>query len=326
MPHDIDDHDPATLDNHGLIPGGHRPGDLIAGELPYEVIVADGDHTPWIPTDEPQSVPGVSGTERFNCVTQAHHNAIENQMNRDIAKGRMPQTHYAWLLSNGYLDDFGKVNFSERFNSIRNGTMWSNPDPTKNGNWVNKVCEDGKKSSGLIPARMLPDIPSMQNTQYYDPTVITQEMINLGREFLQYFDLPYGWVGSTRTDVIFHLLQAPLMVTRPGHEIVGLKDKTSLILKINDSYKPFVKDLNYTSVMDVMKVLVQYLIKKEGIIMVFHKVKGSPAIWQAINGVWVGFADSGAFDRFTAGHTFVVLEIDQAEFNKIPKSTEVIKT
>lgn len=326
MPHDPDPHDPTTLVNHGILPNAsHRPGDLLGAELPYEVIVLDGNHTPWVPTNEPQSVPFVAGTERFNCVTQAHHNAIENQMNRDIAMGRMPVVHRFWLQDHGYMDANNSVNFSERFSSIRNGTMWNNPDPSKNGNWVVKVTEDGYLN-GLIPASMLPDIPSMPNVQYYDPTVITQEMINLGREFKQYFSLPYGWVGTTRADIVFHMKQAPLMVTRPGHEIVGIRDKTSLILSINDSYDPFIKDLQYTRVADVMKTLVQYIIKKEGVIMVFHKIKGTAAIWQLTNGVWVGFADQGAFDRYTAGHTFVVLEIDQVEFNKIPKSTEVIKT
>lgn len=325
MPHDPDVNDPESFQNHGLIEGGHRPGDMIGAELPYEVIVPDGDHTQWVPTNEPQSVPFVPGTERFNCVTQAHHNAIENQMNRDIAMGRMPQTHVKWLQDHGYFDNNGLINFSERYSSIRNGTMWSNPDPSKNGNWVVAVTEEGY-IDGLIPAQMLPDNPNMLDVEYYDPTVITQQMINIGREFKQYFSLPYGWIGTSRADIEFHLLQAPLMVTRPGHEIVGIKDKTSLILKINDSYDPYIKDLQYTRVTDVMKVLVQYIIKKEGVIMVFHKVKGSPAIWQLINGVWVGFADQGSFDRYTAGHTFVVLEIDQAEFNKIPKSTEVIKT
>jgi len=312
--------------NHGVLKDGHRPGDRIAGELPYEVIVPNGNHTPWVPTNEPQSGSPYTLTERYNCVTQANHNCIENQMNRDIIMGRMPARHKQWLADHGYFDANGSVNFSERFNSIRNGTMWNNPDPTKNGNWVNKVCEDAAKTSGLIPASMLPDIPNMPNVEYYDPTVITQEMINLGREFLQYFALPYGWVGSSRDDIKTHLLQCPLMVTRPGHEIVGIRDKTTLLLVINDSYDPFIKDLKYSNVADVMKTLIQYIIKKEGVIMVFHKIKGTTAIWQLINGVWVGFADQGAFDRYTAGHTFVVLEIDQSEFNKIPKSTEVIKT
>lgn len=314
-------------DNHGILEqASHRPGDRIGAELPYEVIVPTRDHTPWVPTNEPQSVPGVTGTERFNCVTQADHNSVENQMNRDIAMGRMPQTHFSWLQRKGYFDANGKVNFSERFNSIRNGTMWSNPDSSKNGNWVVKVCEDSKVTSGLIPQSMLPDIPSMKNPEYYDPTVITQEMVNLGREFLQYFALPYGWIGADRDDILLHLLQCPLMVTRPGHEIVGIREKTTLILSINDSYNPFIRDLLYSRVTDVMKKLVQYIIKPEGVIMVFHKIKGTAAIWQLINGVWVGFADQGAFDRYTAGRTFVVLEIDQVEFNKIPKSTEVIKT
>src|SRR5689334_5708706 len=103
------------LINHGVFEGRNPNGkDFVAGTLTYEIVIPDGNHLPYIPTNEPQSAG--PGTERYNCVTQAHHNCIENTMMRDIALGRMPKTHQEWLRKNGYFDDNGKVNFSENFN------------------------------------------------------------------------------------------------------------------------------------------------------------------------------------------------------------------
>lgn len=243
--------------NHGVFEGRNPNGkDFVGGTLPYEIVVDSGNHLPWIPTNEPQ-FGGLPNTERFNCVTQAHHNNIENIMMRDIALGRMPKEHEQWLRDNGYFDDNGKINFSERFNAILNGTIWNDPNGN-NGNWVWKVCEDGRKISGLIPARMLPDVPTMQNAEYYNSAVITAQMRAMGQEFIKRFYLPYEWIGANITDIQKHLKQAPLMVTQPGHEVVGVNHKPTVVV-VNDSYSPYIRDLSYLSVTDVMKVLVQYI-------------------------------------------------------------------
>jgi hypothetical protein len=244
---------------HGVFEGQNPNGkDFVAGVLPYEVVVETGNHLPWIPTNEPQSSQ-VSTTERWNCVTQAHHNTIENIMMRDIALGRMPKVHEQWLRDNGYFDDNGKINFAEGFNSILNETVWDNPDPAKNGNYVWKVCEDGRKISGLIPARMMPDVPTMKNAEYYNRSRITPEMIAMGKEFLKRFSLPYEWQGVETAEILKQMKQSPLMITQPGHEIVGVNHYASGLV-INDSYDPYIKNLPYTGVRYVMKVLVQYLI------------------------------------------------------------------
>lgn len=242
------------LINHGVIPGRNPLGtDYVAADLPFEVVVANGDHTPWVPTNESQTAG--SGTDRYNCVTQAHHNSIENTMMRDIAMGRMPATHIKWLKDNNYFDANGKVNFSERFNTITNGTI---PNV---GNYVWKVCEDGRVV-GLIPQSMLPDIPTMPNSEYFDASVITPQMRQMAKDFLTMFQLPYGWVGNTPDAIDYHLRDVSLMVTKPGHEIVGVKRQSTSYLKINDSYNPFLKDLAYTKITDVMKVKVIYIIKQ----------------------------------------------------------------
>jgi hypothetical protein len=249
MPNLIDD-----FVNHGALIG-RKNSDYLGGTLPYEVVVPDGDHTPWVPTNEPQSVPFVAGTDRFNCVTQAHHNTIENQMNRDIAMGRMPQTHKDFLTNHGYIDANGLVNFSERFSTLRNGTI---PGV---GNYLFTVAEDARQISGLIPQPMLPDVPSMPNTEYYNMNVITPEMIAMGQEFLKWFALPYEWVGTEISDLQFHLKQCSLQIVIPGHSIVEIRNQNTK-MKINDSYDPYIKTKSQDSISDAMKVLVMYIIKQ----------------------------------------------------------------
>lgn len=281
--------------NRGVL-YGRKEGDFIGGTLPYEVVIADGDHLAFVPTNEPQSGIPQSTTDRYNCVTQAHHNTIENIIMRDIALHRIPQTHIDWLEANGYFDSNGKVNFSERYNTLLNGTIQNV------GNYVWKVCEDGRKDSGLIPQSMLPDMPQMVNADYYNAMVITPEMKAKGQEFLQWFNLPYEWIGSDIDEIRKHMKQAPLMFTKPGHEIVGVKVVSDSKHKINDSYSPFIKDLSQSSILDVMKVLVQYKIK-EGVSMAeVIDDGGTIKVQMGLPGkkIWIGINSQKVFNQIVA--------------------------
>jgi len=324
-----EDQDDSTT-NHGVLKEEViKAEDWSAGDLDYEIVVPDGDHTPFVPTNEPQSSIPRQTTERYNCVTQAHHNVIETIMNRDIQLGRMPAAHLRWLTANGYVDANGKVNFSEQFNSIRNGTVWNDPDGN-NGNSMGHVAEDGRKTSGLIPATMLPDVPQMPNVEYYDPSCITPEMVAMGQEFLKRFKLPYGWVSHEETDVvvkrddaIYHLKQGPLMTRKPGHLISGVKDKNSSYIIIQDSYSPFIKDLAYSKVTHTMKVLVGYLPVEETETMVGYKKTGDPTTYVAVGNTLVPIADWKAFTGL-GGSSESVIELSEAQFAKFPVASSVL--
>ncbi len=93
-----------------------------------------------------------------------------------------------------------------------------------------------------------------------------------------------------------------------------------------DSYDPYIKERLQNTISDALKVLVNYNTINLGETMVFFQVKGSPAIWELGNEVWKGFADFAAFQRYTAGFTVKILPIDQATFDMLPKSSEVLKT
>lgn len=303
----------ADFINHGALPG-RKPSDYAVvagvGALPFEIVNLTGAWEDDVPTNEPQYDPAGYGKDRFNCVTQASHNQKENIMMFDIRTGRMPKEHEQWLRDNGYFDDNGKLNFSERFNSVLNGTI---------ANWGNYVYAvlDHDRNVGLIPARMLPDIPGMPTSEYYNPAVLTPAMYAMAAEFKKRFYLPWEWIGTVLADIQKHLKQAPLLVTIPGHEVVEIRNLNDL-MRINDSYPAYVKDMPQANVTDVAKQLVQYIINNTPMdkTVVFAK-RGTPlrAVLQEEN--WMGFADPESYEKHVAGTQVVLLWLDAAEFDKL---------
>lgn len=60
--------------------------------------------------------------------------------------------------------------------------------------------------------------------------------------------------------------------------------------------------------------------------LVFFQVKGLPTIWALVDGEWCGFADMPAFTGYQFGRPFVIVELDQAEFDKVKSNPEVFKS
>ena len=85
-----------------------------------------------------------------------------------------------WLNEHRYIVD-GKFNFSDRFNAILSGTQWLVGNNIHTS--IKSILEDG-----FIPEWML-DFPEnlLSADEYYDLVVITQEMRDLGKEFLRRF-------------------------------------------------------------------------------------------------------------------------------------------
>lgn len=305
---------PKPFINRGAL-AGRKPADYAIvggiGALPWQNKNDSGLWEQDAPTNEPQFDPASPGKDRFNCVTQADHNTIENQMMFDLRNGLMPQSHEQWLRDNGYFDANGKINFSERFNSIRNNTI---PGV---GNYVYVVLDDAR-NSGLIPASMLPDVPSMSNAEYYNPAAITQAMLDMGQEFKKRFALPWEWIGTVVADIQKHLKHAPLLTTIPGHEIVEIQNLNDL-MRVNDSYPPWIYNEPQNNATDVAKQLVQYIINDEVMdkTIVFGK-RNTPLRAILQEEAWIGFADVDSYNKHVAGTQVVLLWLDAAEFDKLP--------
>lgn len=240
------------MDSEILIGGafpGRKSTDFAGGVLPYKEILpdADWDKPEYLPTGEKQT--GNNG-DKLNCVTQSDHNSLEMQLNQQIFSRTMPIGHANFLSSKGYIDAFGKVNFSEKFNAILNET-W-----LLKGNYLWKVAEQGRKE-GLIPQIMLPENIDDTWDNYYNLAQITREMKAMGLEFKRWFEISYEWINDhSPENLVKELKHAPIQIVIPNHAIVEIKNETDLI-KYYDSYNPWVKSAAASKVTDFLKLIIE---------------------------------------------------------------------
>lgn len=240
-----------SVEQTGFIPVAPSPTDYIADgdpSLGAEELLNTGDWRLYMPEGERQSIPFTFDT--MSCVTFSFLNSLEGQVARLIELDRISPRAKAFLYDNGYMGSSGSVNFSDRFTAIMSGTL-------RSGNTFPAVAQSGRKH-GLIPEKVLPFGDSKSFEQYHDLGNIKPYMVNLGQEFLKYFEIGYEWILigiSSRTltsgDVATiqeNLKQAPLQIGVPfasHHAIVltgmrGARDWDNF-----DSYDPFFNAKNW---------------------------------------------------------------------------------
>ncbi len=218
--------------NRGVLLG-KRPTDYIGGTLPYIVNNPSGDWSLLSPTPEKQYG---TGGDRYNCVTQSGQNDLKMILQEQIDHKKMLLDDLNWLNTRKYIDQYGKVQFSVRFNSITNGTI------PGIGNYQYIVGDDFRKT-GLIPESMLPDDNDISEKEYYDKTKITPEMFALGQEFLSRFRINYEFVLPNIDNLIYQLKQSPLqIVINKGTHAVAEILQTKDIRRELDSYPPYQND------------------------------------------------------------------------------------
>lgn len=230
------------------------------------------------------------------CATFAMHNQLEFVFNYLIKNKKISEENIDWLKEKGYIDENGFFDCSERFNLILNGT-------TKNGNYFTKVYQsafDEKTGTGVIPKSMLP-YPRLQRTpvfdwdDFYDESVITDEMRELGREFLRRFTIRYYRVNQNKDNRDRYLRTCPLLCGvrtrctekldcggRSNHAVVYYTDELKDgWLPVYGSYesrdKDYIRlmppDYQFAENMRAIKI-------KENKIMEFIQKKGESAVYK----------------------------------------------
>jgi len=229
----------------GFIPEPVEEKDWTFGAsgLDTEAKVADGNWIPFLPANEKQR----QGFESMACTNFSSTTAIEILFTRLIDLKLISVENLKWLNDNGYIDDTGHINFSDRFDALV-----SNTDPNS-GNTLKAVAE-GKRKFGMIPEKMLPWVDNIK--EYFDKTKITPDMYALGQEFLKRFPINYELVYTK--DFALALRISPLAGacfawngTQNGvyykvpyninHAICIVEPPD--IWQIMDSYEPFIKKL-----------------------------------------------------------------------------------
>lgn len=190
------------LQNYGFIPLGPGRTDFLAGAIPFEVRVPSGQHDDFLPEKELQRV---GSLDVMACVSFANINAsVETQINWMIMTGLLKpgDLAYDFLKDNGYFIN-GKVQTSKRFLAKVSLTG-------TNGNTLQRVA-DAARHFGFIPESKWAWTSDINTwNEYY--SAIPQDLLNLGKRFLTYFDIQYEWIGDNRDEMKHHLQHAPLQI------------------------------------------------------------------------------------------------------------------
>lgn len=193
-----------------------KPKDYLSGGLTgidYQEVNPSGDWTKWLPTKERQKFK----FDTNECSTISATKCLEIQFN--FLRNDFTIEALKWFNDNGYIDENGNFNFSERFSGIMAGT-------SINGNSQNVVWES-IRNVGLLPQKDLNysleisnqfDTPMDMCKDYYDKAAITQEMKDKALKVLDWVLIQYEWVASGNPNpggIKKALKQAPVQIGTP---------------------------------------------------------------------------------------------------------------
>lgn len=238
---------PEKIINRGVILG-RRPSDFVAGTLPYEVRLQDGNWKQFLPLGEWQN--GVN-FDSMACVAFSLLNCIETQ---------------EFMLTGK------RINYSDRWTA-----KMSNTQP--NGNYLYLVADTVRKY-GLVKEESWPcPVNPNWNSYYADPDPATQKkLLAEGQEWLRTHQLAYEWLTTSLDDILKHLKHCPLQVIIPGHAIESFFEEAEVV-NYFDSYgggsgtDPFEKKTQRSNLQDVFKPLLTIINMSNAIFI--HK-KGTP--------------------------------------------------
>jgi hypothetical protein len=168
------------------------------------------------------------------CISFSSIKSVQTELNFKIENRLISVELISWLSVNKYLNAQGQVDLSPRFTGIMAGTT---ANGTSQENEHISICTDG-----CIPEVMLPNVGTNW-IEYADPTNITQEMKDLGKEFLKRINIDIK--DAVLTDIATSPLQAivrfqdgtgilsPVGPTNHGVMIEGVETNC---VDISDSY------------------------------------------------------------------------------------------
>lgn len=143
--------------------------------------IPDVEVEKYLPKGEVQR--GIEDT--MDCATRSPLNKLETSLNY-LLQNKKLGNNAVWLVDNGYVNDNGDVELSDAFIAILSGT-------TAQGNSL-KAPIDAIRKYGFIPKSRLRLDPQMTQREYLNPTRVTDELLNLGRESIKRFPVNYDKV------------------------------------------------------------------------------------------------------------------------------------
>ena len=126
--------------------------------------------------------------DMFDCATRVFINILETKLNWLLKNNKISKDNLDWLKDKGYITDRG-FEIADAFNAILSGT-------TRVGNSL-RAPLDSIRKDGVVPKKLLPLKKDMRWEDYHNPSRITDDLRQMGQEFLQRFKLNYQKVLET---------------------------------------------------------------------------------------------------------------------------------
>jgi len=154
-----------------------------AFSLPDLSEIPEEERQDYLPEGEIQK-----GLEDFmDCASRGPLNILEAKFNYLINNNKLSNYSVRWLIENGYVNN-GEVTLSDRFIAILSET-------TRIGNSLKAPLEAIRKY-GLIPKSILPAERDMNFEEYHNREKITEDLLQLGRDFNDRFFINYERVDK----------------------------------------------------------------------------------------------------------------------------------
>lgn len=187
-------------ENYNGVRPGRKDGKVAGVSSPVvpKMILLSKNWMPFAPKHELQN----KGFETVACLLFSGTDALEYLFNYLLSIDYFPANLVQWFKDKGYIED-GKFNFSDRMPA-----NFANIIP---GVGTYQYMADDALCEYLIPEKMLPYVTE----GYYDKSKITDEMLELAKEFKTKVTVEWFYVE----DVSKFLIMSPLQAT--GHFAVG---------------------------------------------------------------------------------------------------------
>lgn len=161
-----------------------------------------------------------------SCWCLSAVNCVEDQLEWLWKNDKFSIEAKQFFMSNGYIDLDGDFSLSERFIEVSGGYKSNGANQMRA--WELFI------QYGMIPRDMLTYTVEQSNkfgtraafdADYFNPTVVTTQMLTLGQQFLKYVKIEKQWIGKNwvtpdKDYLIAALKQAPLQIGIPIPQVV----------------------------------------------------------------------------------------------------------
>lgn len=201
-----------------------RPRNLLAGIIPYKIVVKDGWWIPWLPAGEPQYS---QVADSKGCVSFSNNN---------LAEISLKQQGFSY-------------NFSDRRLAKQSGT-------TDKGNSFDKV-----QASAELDGRCLEiDWPLPANFTWDTFYISVSPEVNAKAIF---FDEQSQFISTNKENLIYHLKQCPIQIAipepHPNHAVVlvGIKNDTAYYFDSYPGSTNYLKTMPVGDISAAMKLIIK---------------------------------------------------------------------